>query len=158
MTRDNNQVGLAQVIVQKGITWYPKDRDPVTIVGDSAWKDYDVEATIELPDRGYTSIYGRVGTFDLKPVPFPSYWVKCYANGTWEIGKLGTVLTKGVFTGAAKSTHVLRLCLKGSTISAELDGSTLGSVKDTSYRQGMAGIGCSLNRAVFDDFKVVPVD
>jgi len=115
--------------------------------------DYYVEADLYLNYRSGGTEWERSGIFarDTGHGAFNStlYEGSCYAfdwrsnNGQFRVGKM----TNGQFTSLASVPNLqgsgwakFRISCVGSTITYSLNDSVVGSVTDTSYPQGMAGI------------------
>lgn len=68
-------------------------------------------------------------------------------------------LTSGNVAALGINTwHNLALVCDGNSISAQIDGETVGTISDSSYARGMVGFGVvGYHAAEFDNFKVDPV-
>jgi hypothetical protein len=139
--------------------------DPSALLGDTSWSHYTLTADALMPQTGYVELQGRVGTQQAHaPAKVNAYFLRVSSAGAWSILKSdtsATLTTLASGTAAAPGTntwHTYSVTFNGSTISARLDGATLGSVTDTSYATGQAGIACSrwIN-AQFDNLIVTPL-
>jgi hypothetical protein len=119
-----------------------------------------MKVDVLLEHSGYVELQGRVGTQGHDPAKLDAYFLRVTDKGAWSILKSTqsspTVLASG--TGKALGTnawHTLALAFTGSSITASLDGTKLGSATDASYPRGMVGIATSQTIHVqFDNLAV----
>jgi hypothetical protein len=157
---------LQQVVTQRPIPWGNISPDPFTLLGDQAWKDYQVEVDAMLPAAGDVTLMGRIDTanYFLNKKSAASRWPSSYVlrikqDGHWELDSvIYSADDKKLASGRAKfgpgGWHHLSLAFRGDQIKAALDGQGLASVQDESHSHGMAAVGAGWNRAQFDNFQI----
>jgi hypothetical protein len=123
------------------------DHDPYTIIGDTSWTNYTVQADVLLEQPGSAEVLGRVNQQSKNNKGLNSYRASISDTGAWSIVKTDTTqttttLASGTTTAPGTNTwHTLALKMQGSTLTALLDGSALGSATDATFTSGMAGLG-----------------
>ncbi|MFI5908405.1 ricin-type beta-trefoil lectin domain protein [Dactylosporangium sp. NPDC051541] len=155
-------VCLRQASPQAPITWKTL-ADPSTYGGNLSWSNYTVSADALLEKSGYVQLEGRVGSQNLDPISRQNaYYLRVTDGGAWSIVKNstgGTVTTLRSGTVASLGLnrwHSLSLAFSGSTITAAVDGATVGTVTDGSYGSGQVGFGTGQGvTAQFDNLSVV---
>jgi hypothetical protein len=139
---------LRQMATVKPIRWTEeKYYAPYTFMGDDAWSNYTVSADAMLEQPGAVELLGRVGMQGRNNSGLEAYRLRVSDTGAWSILKSDkesnfTTLKSG--TTAALGTnrwHSVALTMQGSTITAKVDGRVLGSVTDSTYAHGRAGLG-----------------
>ncbi|MFE7392222.1 galactosylceramidase [Streptomyces sp. NPDC057582] len=140
---------------------------PYTVGGGQAWSNYQVSADVRNAQPGSVGILGRQsnlgGTVE-DPSRVHYYSLTLSDTGTWSInladgsGKAAAPLTKGTMASAAglNTWHNLALTFDGSRIYASVDGTTVGSVTDTTLSAGKIGLVASgyLAGEQYDNLKV----
>jgi galactosylceramidase len=147
---------LRQVLTKTGIRW-TAEWYPYTLIGDSAWTDFDVSAqALVETNNGFAFIMGRVGTLPGFSDAIPrGYWLALNsASNTWELHAYSNLLASGSATFPANTWHSLRLAMRGATLGCFVDGAFMTNISDHTYSAGIAGIGCGWHAAQFDDFTV----
>ena len=139
-----------------GIEWQPM-RKPCTILGSKSWQNYAVGFDARIEGRGTVSLYGRVSVVAQNAEPLVGYRFTIAADGHWTLSGGKTVLAEGRVTLDPEAWHKLKLTLAGPQITANLDGTDLGTAVDFAYPSGMTGLGTGWNCAEFDNFAVEPV-
>ncbi|MDX3243802.1 RICIN domain-containing protein [Streptomyces sp. ME18-1-4] len=121
---------------------------PYTIMGDTGWSNYTVSSDVLLEKSGSAAeILGRVGTQATNNGGLNAYHLRLSDTGAWSLMKTNTswtwtTLASGTVTAPGTNTwHNLALSFQGSTITAKIDGTTVGTLTDTSYGGGLAGLG-----------------
>jgi uncharacterized protein YvpB len=117
-----------------------------------------------LEQSGQVGLMGRVGTQQgFGPANINAYYLRVSDSGTWSIlkntsGGTETTLKTGTVAALGLNTwHNLALSFQGSTITAQIDNVTAGSVNDTSYSAGQVGYDLAgWQNAQFDNFSVTP--
>ncbi|MFI7330343.1 ricin-type beta-trefoil lectin domain protein [Micromonospora aurantiaca (nom. illeg.)] len=153
---------LRQMSAQAPITWKTL-ADPATYGGNLSWGNYTVSADVLLEQSGYAQIQGRVGTTNLDPIGrYNGYFLRVTDSGSWSIlrnntaGQLATLRSGNVAALGTDRWHSLALGFAGSTITATIDGTTVGTVTDSTFGTGQVGFGTSQGEtAQFDDLSVV---
>ncbi|MEU3856468.1 RICIN domain-containing protein [Streptomyces sp. NPDC028722] len=153
---------LQQMAPVKPIEWQD-DSDSYSLIGDTTWSNYTVSSDVLLRGAGTTELLGRANT-QLRPQShMNAYYFRMRDTGQWWIEKGytdGSHHTLATGTTAALGTgtwHNLALTFQGSTISAAVDGRRIGSVTDTSFQSGQAGLGIQGYRTdQFDNLSIAP--
>ncbi len=153
---------VAQMAPAKPIEWQD-DSDAFTLLGDVGWSNYTVSSDVDLRQAGTVELMGRANTQDRPQSHQNAYLFRVSDTGAWSIDKSdtsGTVTTLASGSISALGTgswHTLALTLQGSTISAGVDGTQVGSVTDSSYQTGQIGIGVvGYQTDQFDNLSVTP--
>ncbi|MGO8946501.1 MAG: RICIN domain-containing protein, partial [Ktedonobacterales bacterium] len=136
--------------------------DPYTLLGDLAWSNYTVTCDVLLEQSGYVEILGRVGTQEgFSPANINAYYFRVTNGGAWSIlkntsGGTVTTLNSGSVSALGTNTwHTLSLQFQGSSITAGINGTTVGTATDSSYSAGQVGVGVSgWQNAQYDNFSV----
>ena len=138
---------LQQQAAVKPIEW-AGDANPYTIGGNLSWANYTVAADVLIQQAGAVQLLGRVSTQKgFSPADIDAYYFQVANTGAWSIFRnntSGTITTLASGTVAALGTgtwHHLALSLNGHTISGAIDGTTVGTVSDSTFTDGMAGLG-----------------
>ena len=123
---------------------------PYTIGGNLSWANYTVSADALMSSAGAVQLLGRVGGQDaFSPANINDYYLQLSNTGAWSIvrnskgGGLTTLASGTVTAPGAGTWQHLALTFNGHTISAAINGTTVGSVTDSSYASGMVGLGTS---------------
>lgn len=155
---------VEQMAAQEPITWDDAS-NPYTTLGDLSWTNYTVSADALMNQAGAVQLLGRVGTqHPFSVAGIDEYYLQLSNTGSWSIMKNDyngnlTTLASGTVTapGTGTWTH-LALTFEGSTISAAINGTTVGSVTDSSYGQGQVGLGVDgWQTDEFSDLSITPV-
>ena len=140
---------LQQQAAQQPIEW-DGNSSPYTIGGGLGWGDYTVAADTLIQQAGAVQLMGRVGwQHSFGPAGIDAYYLQVSNTGAWSIVRnntsdILTTLASGTVAALGTGTwHHLSLSFQGSTITAAIDGTTVGSASDTTYRTGMVGLGTS---------------
>ncbi|GLY40478.1 galactosylceramidase [Amycolatopsis sp. NBRC 101858] len=152
---------VRQAAPQKAIPW-KKTTDPYALLGSVAWSTYTVNADVLLEKSGYVQLLGRVGSQDTgNQGAVNAYYLRVSDTGAWSIlrnntSQQVTTLRSGTTTALGTNRwHKLSLGFSGGTITAAVDGTTLGTVTDTTFPAGQVGIGTSQGEtAQFDNLAV----
>jgi hypothetical protein len=138
---------LQQQAATKPIEW-DNNANPYTIGGNLSWANYTVSADADIQQAGAVQLLGRVGTqTGFSPADLNAYYFQVANTGAWSIFRnntSGTITTLASGTTTALGTgiwHHLSMTLNGSTISGAVDGTTVGTVTDTTFHGGMIGLG-----------------
>jgi Glycosyl hydrolase family 59/Cellulose binding domain len=152
---------VRQPTTQMPILW-KTPTDPYALLGNVNWNNYTVAADVMLENSGFVQLLGRAGgqnTTDTRGQN--AYYLRVSDSGAWSILKNNTsaqVTTLRSGTTSALGTnrwHKLALGFNGSTITATIDGNTVGSVTDSQFGSGQIGIGTQTGEtAQFDNLWV----
>jgi len=152
---------VRQMSAQAPITWDTLT-DPHTLIGDTRWNNYTVTSDVLLEKSGYAELMGRVGTQSYGGAGgVNAYHLRVSDNGAWSIirsdtGNNNSTLASGnAGTFGTNAWHTLSLGFSGSTITAGIDGKTVGTANDSAYGSGQAGYATSQGEtAQFDNLAI----
>jgi O-glycosyl hydrolase len=167
---------LRQVCLAEPISWKTTENRPFTMMGNLDWTNYRVSCDVLLAQAGSVDLIGRLNGMSGKDIP-NSYLVRVSDAGAWSImrtsvrsgpwGAPGAAATRNYDATLASGNvaalgintwHNLALVCNGNSISAQIDGVTVGTISDSSYAHGMVGFGVvGFHSAEFDNFKVDPI-
>ena len=156
---------LQQQMIERGIEWHYPQTHPFTIVGDSAWTDYNVSVRVRIPESGEASLLGRVGAPLPRPAPPNAVVLAVFASGAaaeplqFELRQAGSVMASGTLDLPEDSQdwHQLRLQFSGDQITAWIDGwivADFTNTEPTRTTHGRVGVGSGWNMAEFDNLQV----
>jgi hypothetical protein len=136
--------------------------NPYSLFGDLSWTNYTVTCDVLLEQSTAVQLMGRVGTQQgFAPANINAYYLQVSDSGAWSIlknaagGSFSTIRSGNVAALGTNSWHTLSLGFSGSTITAMIDGSTVGTATDSSYSSGQVGIGVNgWQNVQFDNFSV----
>jgi hypothetical protein len=151
--KDGGGKCLKQVIPRRGIEWCG-DSEPVTILGSSTWRDYEVAADVACDFRQCARIYGRIVAIPHGKQPPVGYGLQIQAGGAWQLVAAGKNLLDGKATFGSRTWHRFGLRMVGNRLTVTIDGKEAGTTIDTTYGHGLAGIGCSFEQVKFDNVTI----
>ena len=145
---------LRQVITRPAIEWEGSVINQ-TVAGDVGWKDYSVAVKVFFSEPySYANVSGRLTeTYRSHKEP-EAYTLRLFSSGKWELRTAGKILGSGYRPLDESRWHELELVMSGDNISACIDGKCVVSLRDTSYTNGMVGLGSSFHEICFDDLRV----
>jgi hypothetical protein len=157
---------LRQVISQPAQSWAP-ETNPYTIVGNTAWTDYEVSADVSIETTsGWASLLGRISStgtgYGTSPNAYsmtmtPTGACTLYASTTSS--STATTLATGQATLAAGSWHNMKLVFQGTSIKGLVDGTQVLTATDSKYSKGNVGLGTAAKTtALFDNLIVNTVN
>ncbi|MCO5970965.1 ricin-type beta-trefoil lectin domain protein [Actinoallomurus soli] len=136
---------------------------PYTIMGDGSWGNYTVAADAMLEQSGSVELLGRVNLQGTNNNGLNAYHFRVADSGAWSIVKSDTswhftTLASGTTSALGLNRwHRLSLKLQDTTLTAAVDGVTVGSATDASYTAGQAGLGVTgYQTDQFDNFALTP--
>ncbi|GAB2730990.1 RICIN domain-containing protein [Kitasatospora kifunensis] len=146
------------------IRWTDETGDqPYATMGDLSWTNYTVGSDVLLEHSGTAELLGRVGTQGRNNGGLNAYNLRVGDDGSWTILKDGqgwtfTTLASGTVAPLGLNTwHHVELSFQGDTITARLDGTTLGTVTDDSYGAGQIALGTGgYYNAQFSNLTITP--
>jgi hypothetical protein len=154
---------VRQMSAQTPITWDTLS-DPHALLGDLSWTNYTVSSDVMLEESGYAELIGRANTQSYTGAAgLNAYHLRVSNTGAWSIlntNTSGTVTTVASGTVGSLGTgkwHTLALTFSGSTITAAVDGKTVGSANDYTWGSGQVGYATSQGEtAQFDNLSITP--
>jgi hypothetical protein len=124
--------------------------NPYTIGGNLSWANYTVSADGLMEQAGAVQLIGRAtAQHSFGPAGIDEYYLQLSNTGAWSIVRNNTsdtLTTLASGTVAAPGTGTwqhLALTLNGTSISAAINGTTVATVTDSTYANGMVGLGTS---------------
>jgi hypothetical protein len=153
---------MRQATLQLPILWKTA-AEPYALLGNVNWSNYTVSADVLLEKAGYVELLGRAGSQNTTDTAGQNaYYLRMSDTGGWSILRNNTsaqmtTLRSGTATALGTGRwHTLALTFSGSTITAVADGTTLGSVTDSTFGAGQVGIGASQGEtAQYDNLQIV---
>lgn len=155
---------VRQMAAQAPVNW-DNPSNPYTTLGDLGWTDYTVAVDALMEQAGSVQLLARIDTqHPFSVAGIKDYYLQLSSTGAWSIVKNtygGTLTTLVSGTVAAPGTgtwHHLALTASGSTLTAAIDGTTVGSTSDSSYPTGQVGLGVGgWQTDQFDNLSITPV-
>ncbi|MER7673736.1 ricin-type beta-trefoil lectin domain protein [Kitasatospora sp. NPDC096128] len=155
---------LRQMAPTEPIRWTDEPYDaPYTIMGDGSWSNYTVSADTLFEQSGSVELLGRVNQQGRNNNGLNAYHLRFSDTGAWSIDKSDTswnftTLASGTVTAPGTGGwHTVTLSMQDTTLTAGIDGVTVGSATDASFTNGQAGLGVTGYRTdQFDDFALTP--
>jgi hypothetical protein len=140
---------LRQMAPATPICWTCESgKQPYTLMGDLSWSNYTVSSDVLLEKSGSAAeVIGRAGTQGRNNAGLNAYHLRLSDTGAWSIQRTNgswtwTTLASGTVAAPGTGTwHNLALGFQDSTITAKIDGTTVGTVTDSTYGGGQAGLG-----------------
>lgn len=137
--------------------------NPYSLLGDLLWTNYTITCDVLLEQSTSVQILGRVGTQQgFTPANINAYYLQVSDSGAWSIlknaagGSFSTLKSGSVSALGTNTWHTLTLGFQGATITAGINGATVGSATDSSYSAGQVGIGVNgWQNVQFDNFSIV---
>ncbi|GJF31058.1 galactosylceramidase [Kitasatospora sp. NE20-6] len=152
---------LQQMAPVKPIEWQD-DSDSYSLIGDTTWSNYTVSADVFLRGAGTTELIGRANTQQRPQSHMNAYYLRIRDTGQWWIEKMYTdgsnhTLASGTTTALGTGTwHNLSFVFQGTRLTAKVDGNQIGTVTDSSFLSGQAGLGIQGYRTdQFDNLSIV---
>jgi hypothetical protein len=152
---------VRQASPQQAIPWKTRT-DPYALLGNVAWSNYTVSADVLLEKSGYGELIGRAGSqVTSNQAALNAYYLRVSDSGAWSILRNNlsaqvTTLRSGTTSALGTNRwHALSLGFSGSTITASIDGTVVGTVTDTTLPAGQVGFATSVGEtAQFDNLVV----
>jgi hypothetical protein len=152
---------VQQMSAQAPITWDGLS-DPYALLGDLGWSNYRVSSDVLLTQPGFVELIGRATTqHSFGPAGLDAYYLRVTDGGQWSIlrndvnNAVTTLLSGSVAALGTGRWHTIALSFSGSTITAQVDGVTVGSTTDSTWSVGQAGLGASQGEtAQFDNLGI----
>jgi glycosyl hydrolase family 59/ricin-type beta-trefoil lectin protein/glycosyl hydrolase family 59 (putative galactocerebrosidase) len=154
---------VRQMSAQAPITWDTLS-DPHALLGDLSWSNYTVSSDVMLEKPGYAEVMGRASSQGYTGAAgLNAYHLRVSETGAWSIlnsntnGNVST-LARGTTTALGTNRwHALSLTFAGNTITASIDGTTVGSANDSTWGAGQIGYATSQGEtAQFDNLSITP--
>ena len=155
---------VRQMSPRAPITWDTLS-DPYALLGDVGWSNYKVSSDVLLEQAGYVELIGRAGTqHAFGPAGLNAYYLRVSNTGAWSVfhndtNNTNVVIRSGTVAALGTNTwHTLALTFSGSTITAQIDATTVATLTDATWFTGQVGIGTSQGEtAQFDNLSIAAV-
>jgi hypothetical protein len=157
---------LRQQVHRPGIDWANAGY-AYAVIGDDSWHDIHVkvETSLEsLPEDAQTRAGRFLGvlarwypgsTWSHFATPQPAgYCLRLFGDGRWELTTARKILARGTTAPPGERWHTLALRCVSNRIAAELDGTTLADLRDSTYLRGLVGLSSGFHPARFDQLAV----
>jgi hypothetical protein len=139
--------------------------NPYTTLGDLSWTNYTVSADALMEQAGSVQLMARVNTqHPFSVAGIEAYYLQLSSTGAWSIVKnsynatLTTLASGSVAAPGTGTWQHLALTANGSTLTAAINGTTVGTASDASYPTGQVGLGIAgWQTDQFDNLSVAPV-
>lgn len=141
---------IQQMAAQPPVYWWRYLGFPYAVVGDGSLSDYTVSSGVLFTRAGSSAgVMARFSRRQRHANAFHGYLFTLTDGGRWQLLKNHLTAEAQVLrSGALKSRpgllhwHALSLTVRGSTLTAAVDGRTVASLEDrrAPYRTGIAGI------------------
>ncbi len=156
---------VRQMSEQTPIYWTSGHADPYTLLGDLSWRNYTVSSDVLLEKSGYAQLIARGNTYNHQgPQNLNGYYFRVTDSGAWSVlsnntsGNWRTLASGSVAALGTGRWHNLSLTLNGGSLTAAIDGTTVGTVSDGTWAAGQVGYGTGQGvTAQFDNLTVTPV-
>jgi galactosylceramidase len=147
---------LKQVTDQQGIEWEVSHYPAVaTILGDTAWTDYEVHADVNITENsGSIKLLGRITETNRGTDHPDGYSIIITTGNKWTLMEGNHPVASGRVGFSPFKWHHVSLKMSGTMISVYVNSKEIVSVNNTKYSHGLAGIGTGLNYAEFDNFEI----
>ncbi|MFF4937324.1 ricin-type beta-trefoil lectin domain protein [Micromonospora sp. NPDC000729] len=157
---------VRQMSEQAPIYWTSGQAEPYALLGDLTWRNYTVSSDVLLEKPGYAQLIGRGNTYNHQgPQNLNGYYFRVTDGGAWSIrsnntsGNWRTLASGNTAALGTGRWHNLSLTLNGSTLTAAIDGTTVGTVSDSAWVAGQIGYGTGQGvTAQFDNLAIAPGD
>jgi hypothetical protein len=154
---------VRQMTPRAPITWTGLS-DPYALLGDLSWSNYTVASDVLLEQAGYVELIGRATwQHAFGPAGLDAYYFRVRDTGAWSIlrndtnNSVTTLASGGTAALGTNRWHTLALTFRGSTITAAVDGATVGTATDSTWGTGQVGFGTSQGEtAQFDNLSITP--
>jgi len=155
---------LRQMAPNVPIRWTGESYDaPYTIIGDQTWSNYTVKTDALFEQSSSVELIGRANLQGTNNNGLNAYHLRVGNSGAWSIVKSDnswnfTTLASGTTSSLGLNTwHTIAFQLNGATLTASVDGKAVGSVNDSTWTNGQAGLGVTgYQTDEFDNFSVTP--
>jgi hypothetical protein len=143
-----------QTMTRPGIAW-AGDYLPISVVGDLAWRNYEVNCDIRMDFKKGAYLYGRISNLppSNKP-PLTGYFLNILADGGWQLATPDKQLLSGKAMITPDAWHRFGLRMIGDRITVLDDGKVVGEVTDNAFKKGLGGLGCCWEEVKFDNLRI----
>jgi hypothetical protein len=155
---------VRQMSEQAPIAWTSQLAEPYTLLGDVSWSNYTVSSDVMLEKSGYVQLLGRASAYPHEsPANLNAYYLRVSDSGAWSIranntsGNARTLASGNTSALGTGRWHTLALTFSGSSITAAIDGASVGSTSDGALGAGQVGYATGQGvTAQFDNLSITP--
>jgi hypothetical protein len=148
---------LRQAVSAAPIPWHAIGPiEPATVMGSTGWTNYQESADVFFEQAGTAKLIGRMTGVNVNSGSLSGYQFYVDNTGSWSLRHNNTdIISNGAVSFQPNSWHNLSLIFNGSQIQGVIDGATVTTVTDSSYPNGMVGVGVQgWTNAQFDNFRI----
>jgi hypothetical protein len=140
-----------------------------SLLGTTDWSDYTISVDVMFEQSGSAEVIGRFGARDYYNIGWiDAYYLSVTDGGAWSIlrnaskdGNFVTLANGNVSALGLNKWHTIALGMKGSALTASIDGNQVGSANDGTYKAGPAGISAgaptsSWLNVQYDNLSITP--
>lgn len=134
---------LTQTATDVPTGWAPTNFDPLTFIGDEQWTDVAVSAKVfvnHTADDHYVRLCAGCGSKSKRVIQYGCS-ADCCFNVTWA-GDWTVGTQTGHIAGFEDTWHDVTFAVKDSSVSATVDGHSVGTVSTTCSVRGAVALGC----------------
>ena len=97
--------------------------EPVTIVGDFRWMNYNASIDVQIPEAN-SAVWAGLGVRSQSGMNWnqDGYTLRIYGDGKWEFYRAGSVMGSGSVAADPTGSYSLQVAANGSSITAFIDG------------------------------------
>jgi O-glycosyl hydrolase len=146
---DPKRTCIAQLAAQRPLFWHPHAGFPHAVVGDEALRDYTVSADVRFRDPGSSAgVIARFSDRGAHVSNFRGFILDLDDGGRWQLlrnarkGGVTTLASGAVAPPGVQSWHAVALRVRGSRLTALIDGRTVAALdrQPRAYARGIGGI------------------
>lgn len=148
---------LQQMALDAGIQWNKAAVEPVTIIGDPGWSDYELSCEVLLDFHRHADLYAGLAEIKEGKTPPRGYVFKLEADGKWQLGLHDPdyqELAAGKVALTSGQWCRMGLQLGREEIVVLINDKPVGRSDDRRFRTGFVGIGCGYEPVKFSGLSV----
>lgn len=148
---------LQQMTPDAGIQWNKGAVQPIAIIGDPSWTNYELSCEVLLDAGQHATLYAALGEIKEAKTPPRGYMFKLAYDGTWQLGFHDPdyqELAAGKVEVKTGQWHRMGLQQGREEIVVLINGKPVGSSGDRRFRSGFVGLGCGYEPVRFTGLSV----
>ena len=133
--------------------------EPVTIVGDFRWMNYNASIDVQIPEAN-SAVWAGLGVRSQSGMNWnqDGYTLRIYGDGKWEFYRAGSVMGSGSVAADPTGSYSLQVAANGSSITAFIDGEAVFTYADANPMDaGRIKISAPWNKVYFDNLAVTTI-
>ena len=130
--------------------------DPMTIVGDFRWMNYQTQVDVEIPGA-VSDRWAGLGIRTQTGMNWNNdgYTLRVYGSGKWELYRGASIVRSGSTTKNSEGKYKLGLAAQNSQITVLIDGQVVDTYTDsTPLNAGRVKLSSSWAKTYFDNLEV----